>query len=136
MIAAGAAVSLAVLLGLLSAPAAAPPRPVDSDQLRTAVTTGALVAHLTALQRIADDHDGNRAAGTAGYAASVDYVAGQLEQAGYRVQRQEFSYDRPDFSRATLQRRTPTPTDYTVLRDHRPLAFSGTGSVTAPVTGS
>ena len=111
-----------------------PPRPVDSEQLRAAVTTEAVTAHLTALQRIAEAHNGNRAAGTSGYAASLAYVEDKLEQAGYQTQRQQFSYDRPDFTKATLHRTVPTRTDYTVLRDHRPLAFSGAGSVTAPVT--
>jgi Zn-dependent M28 family amino/carboxypeptidase len=127
---AGLVVVVAVVLGTRPAP----PRPVDSGQLRAAVTTQAVTAHLEALQRIADAHDGNRAAGTAGYAASVDYVEGKLEQAGYHTRRQQFSYERPDFSRATLKRTTPTPTQYTVLRDHRPLAYSGAGSVSAPVT--
>jgi Zn-dependent M28 family amino/carboxypeptidase len=135
VIAAAAVVVFAVaLVGVVLAIRPTPPPPVDSGQLRAAVTTEALTAHLEALQRIADAHDGNRAAGTSGYAASVDYVEARLEQAGYRTQRQQFSYDRPDFTRATLERTVPTRTDYAVGRDHRPLAFSGAGTVTAPVT--
>lgn len=41
--------------------------------------------HLQALQRIADEHGGNRAAGTPGYDASVDYVVGVLRGAGFEV---------------------------------------------------
>lgn len=134
MIAAAAVVVLAAVVGVALSVRPTPPPPVDSEQLRAAVTTEAVAAHLDALQRIADAHGGNRAAGTAGYAASVDYVEAQLEQAGYQAQRQQFSYDRPDFTRATLRRTAPTRTDYTVTRDHRPLAYSGAGSVTAPVT--
>lgn len=111
-----------------------PPPPVNSEQLRTAITAEALVAHLDALQRIADANKGNRAAGTAGYAASLDYVEGRLRDAGYSTTRQQFSYERPDFTRASLERIEPTRTEYAVSRDHRPLAFSGSGSVTAPVT--
>ncbi len=92
------------------------------------------MAHLDALQRIADAHNGNRAAGSAGYAASVDYVESQLQRAGYQTRRQQFSYDRPDFTSATLQRTVPRPTEYVVSRDYRPLAYSGVGSVAAPVT--
>jgi Zn-dependent M28 family amino/carboxypeptidase len=44
-----------------------------------------LTRHLAALQRIADANGGERAAGTAGYDASVDYVAGVLRRAGWRV---------------------------------------------------
>lgn len=134
MIAAAAVVVLAAVVGVVLAVRPTPPPPVDSEQLRAAVTTEAVMAHLEALQQIADTHDGNRAAGTAGYAASVDYVEAQLEQAGYQTERQEFSYERPDFTRATLQRTMPTRTDYAVMRDHRPLAFSGAGSATALVT--
>jgi len=136
VIAAAAVVGLAAVVAaavLLVRPAA-PPRPVDSGQLRAAVTTEAVTAHLDALQRIADANNGHRAAGSAGYAASVDYVEAQLERAGYQTQRQRFSYDRPDFTRATLRRTLPTRTDYVVMRDHRPLAYSGAGAVTAPVT--
>ncbi|GAA0946954.1 M28 family metallopeptidase [Nonomuraea longicatena] len=41
--------------------------------------------HLDAFQAIATANGGNRAAGTAGYDASRDYVAKQLRKAGYRV---------------------------------------------------
>ena len=54
-----------------------------------AVTRDALMGHLRALQDIADEH-GSRAVATSGYAASVDYVAGALEDAGYAVTRQAF----------------------------------------------
>jgi aminopeptidase S len=43
----------------------------------------AVTAHLRALQKIADEHGGNRAAGTSGYDASVDYVVGVLRGAGF-----------------------------------------------------
>jgi aminopeptidase S len=41
--------------------------------------------HLAALQRIADDNGGNRAAPGPGYEASVDYVVRMLRQYGYQV---------------------------------------------------
>ena len=41
--------------------------------------------HLQALQKIADEHGGNRASGTSGYDASVDYVVGVLRRAGFKV---------------------------------------------------
>lgn len=135
VIAAASAVAVvAVVVGVGLLAGRTPSRPVDSEQLRAAVTTEAVTAHLDALQRIAEAHHGNRAAGTTGYAASVDYVAAKMEEAGYQTRRQQFSYDRPDFTRATLRRVEPLRTDYTVMRDHRPLAYSGAGSVTAAVT--
>ncbi len=135
MIAAVVVVAVGAVVGVaLVARPAPPPAPVDSEQLRAAVTTEAVTAHLDALQRIADAHNGNRAAGTTGYAASIDYVEARLQQAGYQTRRQQFSYDRPDYTRATLRRTAPARAEYAVMRDYRPLAYSGAGSVTAPVT--
>jgi aminopeptidase S len=54
-------------------------------QLTGEVSDATALKHLQALQKIADEHGGNRAAGTSGYDASVDYVAGVLRRAGYKV---------------------------------------------------
>ncbi|KQU36645.1 MULTISPECIES: M28 family peptidase [unclassified Rhodococcus (in: high G+C Gram-positive bacteria)] len=67
--------------------------PVTGSSLSEAVTLDAVVSHLQELSDIADAHDGNRAAGTAGYDASVDYVAGTLRDAGFDVETPEFSFD-------------------------------------------
>ena len=53
-------------------PAPAPPPPE--------ITRAELREHLSALQEIADEHAGTRAAGTPGDRASVDYVAERLRQ--------------------------------------------------------
>jgi Zn-dependent M28 family amino/carboxypeptidase len=76
------------------------PAPTTSDALPEAVefatalqqdvTTDALMGHLRKLQEIADANDGNRAAGTPGYDASVDYVAEALRAKGFDVQTPEF----------------------------------------------
>ncbi len=42
-------------------------------------------AHLSQLQSIASSNGGNRRAGSSGYTASVNYVKGKLEAAGYTV---------------------------------------------------
>ena len=47
--------------------------------------------HLEELQRIADGNGGNRALGTPGYDASVEYVARTLRDAGYTVETPEFT---------------------------------------------
>ena len=98
-----AAFSLVVLTACSSAPAppAAPPQappsaPAPADpglpgRLVAEVTGDGAFAHLQELQRIADAHAGNRALGTAGYDASVEYVAGVLRAAGYQVQTPEFA---------------------------------------------
>src|SRR5687767_4221678 len=56
---------------------------VTAERLTDAVTREGLRAHLEALQRIADEHDGNRSSGTPGYDASVEYVVATLQEAGY-----------------------------------------------------
>ena len=52
-----------------------------------------LLAHLTALDQIAIANNNNRASGTSGYEASVDYVKSQLESWGYEVTLQGFTID-------------------------------------------
>jgi Zn-dependent M28 family amino/carboxypeptidase len=59
------------------------PRSVSAPRMR---------AHLLALQRIADRSGGTRAAGTAGYRASVRYVRDRLRAAGYRPRVVDFPF--------------------------------------------
>ncbi|WP_207947134.1 M28 family metallopeptidase [Actinomadura sp. 7K507] len=49
-------------------------------------------AHLSQFQRIASANGGNRAHGRPGYRASLDYVKGKLDAAGYQTAIQSFSY--------------------------------------------
>jgi len=63
--------------------------------LQKRVTVDAMMAHLKKLQDIADSHDGNRALGTPGYDASVDYVANTLRDKGFDVQTPEFEVSLP-----------------------------------------
>ena len=67
------------------------PAPLTSAGLREAVTVAQIRVHVDELQRIADANGGNRATGTTGFEASVDYVAAQLAAAGYEVERQPFT---------------------------------------------
>ena len=59
-------------------------------RITEAVTADRLRAHLQAFDDIAEAHDGNRAAGTSGYRASVDHVVGALREAGYEPRLQTF----------------------------------------------
>ena len=63
--------------------------------LQGRVKIDAMMGHLTKLQEIANAHDGNRALGTAGYDASVDYVANALRDKGFDVQTPEFEVRLP-----------------------------------------
>ena len=51
-----------------------------------------MMRHEQALQNIATANGGTRASGTPGYDASVDYVVGQLEDAGYDPVVQPFDF--------------------------------------------
>ena len=102
--------------GLLVARTAAGPRrrrhpPATSTPTPDAGLPGRLVAevtgdgafrHLEELQRIADANRGNRALGTPGYDASVEYVARTLRDAGYTV-------DTPGVHRAVVLRAGRAP---------------------------
>jgi Zn-dependent M28 family amino/carboxypeptidase len=70
----------------------------ETAALRAAVTVDEMVRHLEAFQAIADAHGGTRTAGSAGYDASADYVAGQLREAGYTVRFEPFTF--PSFEEA------------------------------------
>jgi aminopeptidase S len=61
------------------------------DRLAGSVQGDGAFAHLEALQAIADREGGNRATGTRGYDASVDYVADTLRRAGFVVQTPTFT---------------------------------------------
>lgn len=61
--------------------------------LGESISGNAVNRHLIAFQRIADQNGGNRASGQPGYEASVDYVAGKLQRAGFDVTTPEFTYE-------------------------------------------
>jgi Zn-dependent M28 family amino/carboxypeptidase len=123
---------LAALLPLPAAVAA----PTDACDRRTnntyqklleCVTLEGVREHQAQFQKIADANDdpfypGTRAAGTEGYANSVDYVAGLLKDAGYEVTLDpvEFDFQFP----AELRQLTPIQATYETG------AFTGSGSGT------
>ena len=72
--------SAAQATGSATAPEGSPERKLASE-----VSDAGAMAHLLALQKIADEHGGNRAAGTAGFEATVDYAADVLRGAGFAV---------------------------------------------------
>ena len=101
------------------------------SKLLQCVTVDGVREHQAQLQKIADASDdpfypGSRAAGTDGYADSVDYVAGQLRDAGYRVTLDEFQFE--FVFPALLQQLTPVNATYETG------AF--TGSPPGEVTGN
>ncbi|ETW21808.1 peptidase M28 [Mycobacterium gastri 'Wayne'] len=83
---------LACLLAACSAPKPAPPAaaPDLGRTLAGKVTADGMFTHLRALQAIANANNGNRATGTRGYDASVDYVVNALRTKGFEVSTPQF----------------------------------------------
>ncbi len=114
--------------------------PADADNgtssgaLRAAVTTDGIFDHLDAFQSFADANGGNRAAGTDGHVDSAEYVADLLDDAGYNVTRQQFSYVKWfEDAVPTLSQTTPSPIVYVAETDFSSMSYSGFGSAAAPV---
>ena len=103
--------AFAVALIPVGAATAAPAAKCDNrtnntiSKLLECVDADGAMEHLEAFQQIADENDGNRAAGTSGYDASVDYVVDTLEAAGWNVTLDEFDFTYVGPS--TLQQLTP-----------------------------
>ena len=102
-----AASALVATVGFAS-PAYAVPNNNSEKKLTNAVTLDGVLGHLEAFQEIADANGGNRAAGLPGYKASVDYVVGELEAAGYDPMVQEFPFDFFE-ENSELERISPQP---------------------------
>ncbi|CAN5835905.1 M28 family peptidase [soil metagenome] len=84
--------AVAVLSGCAPAQEPAAPEPTlpFADQLAGRVTAAGMNVHLDKLQQIADANGGNRADGSPGFGASVDYVVKALQDKGFEVQSPEF----------------------------------------------
>jgi Zn-dependent M28 family amino/carboxypeptidase len=87
--------SALIVIGLVagcSSPRPAPPAaaPDLARGLAQKVTADRLVTHLRALQNVANANRGNRADGTPGYEASVEYVAKTLRDRGFNVSTPQF----------------------------------------------
>jgi Zn-dependent M28 family amino/carboxypeptidase len=101
------------------------------DELLECVTVDGVVEHLEEFQKIADNstdpvYPGTRAAGTDGYADSVEYVAGLLREAGYQVTLDpvEITFNFP----AVLRQTAPVAAEYETG------VFTGSGSGTVEGT--
>jgi Zn-dependent M28 family amino/carboxypeptidase len=116
---------------LLLAPVAIAVDDVNTQRLRNGVTASGILNHMRALQRAANANDGNRAANTTGYDASLAYVERRMNRAGYETERVPF--DSATFvlnGPSTLQLGAEfyvEDTDYVVAQ------FSGAGNVTGPI---
>lgn len=72
---------VALLVGASAAPAVVGPAAAGPPD----IAVSAVRVHLAALQAVAAENGGNRATGTPGYAASVEYLRARLDAAGFRT---------------------------------------------------
>ena len=132
-------IALVAVLGLLlsallplPAAVAAPKAACDNrtnntyQKLLECVTLEGVREHQAQFQKIADNNDdpfypGTRVAGTEGYAESVEYVAGLLRDAGYRVTLDPFDFQ--FVFPAVLEQLTPPP-----AATYETGTFTGSGS--------
>jgi Zn-dependent M28 family amino/carboxypeptidase len=106
----------------------------DSSKLRKGVTLEGILEHERAFQEIAIANDGNRAATTTGYDASVEYVVGRLERAGYRVRLDGFDFPTWTLNGpSTLQELSPTARTFVEDTDYIVSQFSSSANLTANV---
>ncbi|MFE0042902.1 M28 family metallopeptidase [Streptomyces albireticuli] len=93
LLATGAALT-ATLLGAASGTALAEPTAAKAPAKAAAapdISLANVKAHLSQLQSIASANGGNRAHGRSGYKASIDYVKGKLDAAGFTTSVQQFT---------------------------------------------
>ena len=141
-----AAAAATALAGAAPASAATLTPDNVSKALEGQTNTQVIVNHMKELQRIADANGGQRASGFPGYEASADYVAAVAREAGLDVTVQEFDFPffdvvgQPEVEQVApvqnafddallLDPDEPTDNSFTVF------SYSGSGDVTAPVTG-
>jgi aminopeptidase S len=123
--------------GCGSAAVGAPPLAPDGplvQQLTSEVSDARAFKHLQALQKIADQHGGNRAAGTRGYDASVDYVVDALRDIGFKASTPSYRASGRDGGRSPqrnviAQTRTGDPNHVVMIGAHLDSVEDGPGIV-------
>lgn len=145
--AATAALGVAAATLVASPPATATTRPAprasapqagaaaSRPRLPDLVTLRAVRRHQRNLQRIADAHGGNRAAGQPGGAATVRYLLAELRKAGYRPTTQPFSFLLwRKTGPSALHRIAPARKRFAAEIHFTTLRFAAKGDVTAGAT--
>jgi len=129
-------VGISVALAATACGSAAVQPPPDGplvQELAGEVSDAREVKHLEALQKIADENDGNRAAGTSGYDASVEYVVDVLRDAGFKPSTPAYEASGEDSSGAQrnviAQTRTGDPDQVVMIGAHLDSVEDGPGIV-------
>lgn len=128
----GAPPSIAPTPQLTSAPATPGELAGLADAVRAGISVDDILADLGKLQDIADANGGTRAAGTPGYDESADFVAAELEAAGFVVERETatvtaFTQTAPSVLAVT------GGAAFEDLRDFKAMTLSPSGDVSAPI---
>ncbi len=116
--------------GRTSAPSPPDDQPL-ARSLRDAVDVASILADLDHLAAITEEHGGARAAGSDGHAAAVEWVAGELRDAGYEVTLDPVST--PSFSLSgpeVLEILAADAPDLQAPRDFKAMLLSPSGDVT------
>jgi aminopeptidase S len=107
-----------------------------AQQIARDVSDSGAMLHLQALQKIADENGGNRAAGTPGYEASVNYVVEVLRGAGFDVSTPSYPVSAEDsngvagtFRNVIAQTRTGAPASVVMIGAHLDSVPRGPGIV-------
>lgn len=104
-----------------------------AQELRECVTVDGIKKHLLKLQAIANDNNNNRASGTAGFEASLDYVAKKLSAAGYIVKKQQFDFDFYQEISSQVKLTAPSVINYQKETDYLVFTYSGSGNISGIV---
>jgi hypothetical protein len=118
-----------------AAPASSPAAAARlAEALRDAIDVSDILADLDRLESIAEDNQGNRAAGSAGHDASVEFVADELRDAGYQVELQPVEL--PAFIETgptVIEIKAAGAPDFENIRDFKAMLFSASANVTTTV---
>jgi Zn-dependent M28 family amino/carboxypeptidase len=110
-------------------------------KLLPCIQTDDLWNHMQAFQAIADAHPGpdgmpSRNSGEPGYKASVDYVAEQMQAAGYNVTIQPYTFTYYAYqSQPTLSEVSPTSQNFALSSDWNPGQSTGTATAALQPAG-
>jgi Zn-dependent M28 family amino/carboxypeptidase len=128
------AAATAVAVAMAFAPAAGAIDKVDTKKLRKAVTLETILGHERALQDIAIANEGNRAATTPGYLASLDYVESRLKRAGYTTERVPFDFPKwTQNAPSIIEETAPTAQTFAEGTDYIVAQFSAGADVSGAV---
>jgi len=100
------------------------------------INTNNILTHLRELDQIARDNNGNRAAGTSGYLASMGYIIDKLSVTDYRVEIQDFTFEsfrivgQPRFSQLS-----PNTVNYNYNTEFRVMSRSGSANTLSRPAG-